>query len=150
MPTRWGVAWQLSSSPLGRIHVNESNNKRWLRAVILFGIVYAVVGITFGEFGWRVAAWLVSGAAFAAHIGYEHFRIRNSSRRTALHASGAAALGAFGLAVAANAHELWANPANHRLLLLLSLVLWPILTAVPAFVVALTVAAVLARMRPRI
>ena len=117
---------------------------------MLIGIVYLVVGITFGELGWRLAAWLVSTVAFAVHIGYEHFRLGNSPRWTALHASAAAALGAFGLAVAANVHELLANPGNHRSLLLLALVLWPILTAVPAFVVALAAAAGLARWRPSV
>ena len=130
--------------------MNASNNKRWLWAVILFGVVYLVVGVTFAELGWRLPAWLVSAVAFAVHIAYEHFRLRNSPRWTALHASAAAALGAFGLAVAANVHELSANPGNHRSLLLLALVLWPILTAVPAFVVALAAAAGLARWRPSV
>lgn len=141
--------------------MKEPENKSWLRTALLFGIAYGIVGITFGEFAglstsnemrvaWRWAAWLVSAVVFAIQIGHEHFRSHNPARSIALHASTAAAMGAFVLAVAANVHELLANPANHRLLLLLSLVLWPILTAVPAFVVALTVAGILARMRPRI
>ena len=117
---------------------------------MLFGFMYLAVGITFAELGWRLAAWFVSAIAFAVHIWYEHFRLRNSPRRTALHVSAAAALGAFGLAIAANVHELWANPGNHRSLLLLALVLWPILTAVPAFVVAFATAAGLARWRPSV
>ena len=117
---------------------------------MLFAFVYLAVGITFAELGWRLPAWFVSAVAFAVHIWYEHFRLRNSRHRTALHVSAAAALGAFGLAVAANVHELWANPGNHRSLLLLALVLWPILTAVPAFVVALAAAAGLARRRPSV
>jgi len=133
-----------------------SSNQRWLRAVILFGIVYFVVGITFAALAtndtgvmWRRAAWLVSAAAFAIHIVNEHFRQRNSPSSIALHASLAAAFGAFGLAVAANVHALRAGSGN-QFLLALSLVLWPILTAAPAFVVALVLAAGLARMRPRI
>ena len=132
-----------------------SSNQRWLRAVILFGIVYFVVGIAFAALGtkgtqvmWRRAAWLVSAAAFGVHIAIEHFRQRNSPRTTALHASLAAALGALGLAVAANVHALRAASGN-QYLLALSLLLWPILTAAPAFVVALALAAGLARMRPR-
>lgn len=130
--------------------MNTPDNKRWLWALIFFGTVYLVVGITFAELGWRLPAWLVSAAAFAAHIGYEHFRLRNSPRPAAFHASAAAALGAFGLAVAANIHELWTNPGNHRPLLLLALVLWPVLTVLPAFMVALAAAARLARWRPRV
>ena len=125
--------------------------------MILVGVVYFVAGIGFGALAgwsassqmrtiWRLAAWLTSAAAFAAHIGYEHFRLRSSPRTTALHSSVAAALGAFALAVAANLHAQWAASGNHRLLTL-ALALWPALTAVPAFVVALAAAAVLARMR---
>jgi vacuolar-type H+-ATPase subunit I/STV1 len=140
--------------------MDASKNKRWLKAVILFGIVYLVVGIAFAELAklsssnetgamWRRAAWLVSAAAFVIHIGYEHFRQRNSSRSIAFHASGAAALGAFGLAVAANVHALWVGAGNQGLLTI-ALVAWPALTAVPAFVVALIVANLLARMRSKV
>ena len=129
--------------------------------MILFGIVYFVVGITFAALAgslasnemrvmWRLAAWLASAAAFAVHIGYEHFRLRNSPRSIALHASVAVALGAFGLAVGANVHALLATPSNHSLKFVFALVVWPIVTAVPAFVVALAAAAGLARTRPRI
>ena len=96
---------------------------------------------------WRLAAWLTCAVAFAIHIGLEHFRLRNSPCRTALHASLSVALGAFGLAAAANIHALRTQTGNQRLLAL-ALVLWPIITGVPAFVVALTLAAGLARMRP--
>ncbi len=139
--------------------MNASDNQRSIRAVIFFGIGYAVVGVTFpalanlSTFGEvqdmpRWAAWLVSVVAFVVHIAYEKFRQRSSPRSTALHASLAAAVGAFGLAVAANVHELWATP-SYRPSLALALVLWPIMTAVPAFVVALAAAAGLARMRPK-
>ncbi len=140
--------------------MDASGNKRWFKAVIFFGIVYVVVGITFGELAnlsasnetreiWRRSAWLVSAAAFVLHIGYEHFRRRNSPRSIALHASLAAALGAFALAVAANLHALWAATGNQRLLAF-ALLIWPIMTAVPAFLVALAAAAGLARWRPRV
>jgi hypothetical protein len=140
--------------------MNASSNRSWLGAMILFGFVYLVVGITFAWLAgssasnetrvmWRRAAWLASASAFAVHLANEHFRSHNSPSATALHASLAAALGAFGLAVAANVHALWANSEN-QYLIAAALVLWPIMIAVPAFVVALAVAAVLARMRPRV
>jgi hypothetical protein len=56
-------------------------------------------------------------------------------------------LGAFGLAAAANIHALIAGTGNQRLLAL-ALVIWPIITGVPAFIVALAAAAGLARIRP--
>jgi len=54
----------------------------------------------------RLLAWLISGAGFAAQIGYEQLRLRSSPVSAALHAALAAGLGAFGLAVAANVHAL--------------------------------------------
>jgi hypothetical protein len=140
--------------------MNASGHQRWLRAALLFGIAYFVFGITFAALAgmaasnqmrvtWRLAAWLVSATAFAVHIACEHFRMRNSPSKTALHASLAAALGAFALAVTANVHAQCAASTSHQGLLAFALVAWPAVTAVPAFVVALTAAAVLARMRRR-
>jgi hypothetical protein len=136
--------------------MNATEKRHWLVRVLLFSIVYTVVGITFSALAsfdtqimWRWAAWSFSAVAYALHIWYEHFRESYSPRSTALHTSSAAALGAFGLAVAANVHALRTDSGN-QVLLALALVLWPILTAVPAFLVALAVATVLVRMRPRI
>lgn len=122
-----------------------------------FAIVYPVVGITFAALDhpaapngmrvWRLAAWLVSAAAFAAHLGYEHFRLRNSPPRAALHVSAAVALGAFALAVWVNVHAHWAASSHQSPLAPLALVVFPAVTGVPAFVVALVAAAVLARTR---
>jgi len=115
---------------------------------MILAVLYLVVGITFAALAgwassnqmrviWRLLAWVISGAAFAAHIGYEHFRLRNSPVTTALHASLAVGLGAFGLAAAANIHGRGSGSSHQRSLLLLALVAWPVLTAVPAFVIAL-------------
>jgi hypothetical protein len=77
---------------------------------------------------------------FAAHIAHEHFRLRNTARPTAWHTSTAVALGAFAVALAANIHDL-GSASGYRPRLLIALVAWPVLTAVPAFIVALAVAA---------
>ena len=135
--------------------MNASGKYQWLRAVTLFGIVYLVVGVAFPnpsalnkmQFVWRLAAWLTCAAAFVIHIWLEHFRLRNSPRSTALHASVSVALGAFGLAAVANIHALTTGTGNQRLLAL-ALMIWPIMTGVPAFVVALAAATGLARVRP--
>ena len=94
---------------------------------------------------WRLAAWVVSGVAYAAHIGYEYFRLRHSLRSTALHAALAVAIGAFALAVAGAVHSLSATSAI-RPTWLLALVVWPVATAVPAFIVAFFAGAVLDRL----
>jgi hypothetical protein len=128
---------------------------------LLLGAVYCVVGVLFGALAgaaashssrvaWRAAAWVVSAIAFGAHIAYEQVRLRRSATTTAFHAASAAGLGAFGLAVAANIHSYAVSAHGRAPLLRLSLVIWPVLTALPAFVVALAAAVVLAWARRRL
>jgi len=122
-----------------------------VRTVLFLGVVYFIVGVVFGALAgraetsqgrvaWRWAAWALSAAIFGGHIVYERVRARTSPRVTALHASSAAALGAFGLAVAANVHAHTVGAREHALALALSLVIWPIMTALPAFVAGLVAA----------
>jgi hypothetical protein len=61
----------------------------------------------------------------------------------------AVALGALGLAIAANIHALRTGTGNPRLLAL-ALVIWPIITGVPAFIVAFVAAAALVRISPKV
>jgi hypothetical protein len=135
-------------------------NQLWLRTAIILAIVYPVVGITFAALAnppasnemrvtWRLAAWLVSAGAFAAHLGYEHFRLHNTPSRAALHVSMAVALGAFALAVWINVHAHWDASSHRSPLAPLALVVFPAVTGVPAFVVALVAVSVLARARRR-
>jgi len=129
--------------------------RAWIRAMILVAVAYAVSGIVFGMLAssadanhvrlWRLGAWVASAVVAAGQIGYERFRLGSSPRSTASHAAGAVALGAFGLALAANIHALLA-PAHGQRLPLIALVAWPVITAVPAFLAALVIAAVLARL----
>ena len=126
---------------------------------MLVAIVYPVVGITFAMFPsaskemlvtWRLAAWLACAAAFGAHLGYEHFRLRNSPPRAALHVAVAVAFGAFALAVWVNVHAHWSGASSQQSPLApLALVLFPAVTGAPAFVVALVAVSVLARTRRR-
>jgi hypothetical protein len=97
---------------------------------------------------WRLAAWVASAAVAAAQIWYEQYRAGSSPRPTALRAAGAVALGAFGLALAANIHWLFATTRGQHSPLL-ALVAWPVITALAAFPVALAAAAVLARLSRR-
>jgi hypothetical protein len=118
---------------------------------VLLGILYGLVGILFAlpathVRAWRLAAWVVSAIGYAAHIAYERFQLRTSRRSAALHVASAVALGAFTLAVGANVHSLATEATiRQRQLLLLSLAIWPFITAVPAFLVALGINAALAR-----
>ena len=136
--------------------MDGSGRRLWLRALMLAAVAYAAIGIVFAALPadahhvrvWRLAAWLASAVVAAAHILYEQYRLRSSPRATALHAAGAVALGAFGLALAANVHWLFAGTHGQRPPLL-ALPVWPVITALPAFVAALVVAAVLARFSRR-
>ena len=127
------------------------STSRWARAVVIVGVVYLVAGLVFGALAgaaashqmrvaWRLAAWATSAAAFASHIWYEQLRLRHSPATTAFHAALAVAIGAFGLAAAASIHAIRAHthfPSS-------ALISWPIVTALPAFVVAFLVGAVIA------
>ncbi len=138
--------------------MERSPDQRWFPKAMLFAVVYPIVGITFAlpansaasneiRFAWRLAAWLVSAAVFGAHMAHEHFRAHNSARRAAFHVAVAVAAGAFLLAVWVNVHAHWIASNHPRSLAPLALVVFPAVTGVPAFVVALVVLAVLARVR---
>jgi hypothetical protein len=130
--------------------MGESPRQSWVLTAVFLGIGYAFVGIVFAVpathvQAWRLAAWVVSAIGYAAHIAYERFRLQNSPSSAALHVAFAVALGAFGLAVGANIHSLSAGSTQHRHFLFLSLGIWPVITALPAFLVALGANMVLAR-----
>ena len=97
----------------------------------------------------RLAAWLVSFAAFAAHLAYEHSQLRNSALRAALHTSLAVALGAFALAVWILIHARLNASTNQSPLAPLALVVFPALTGAPAFLVAFVALTLLTRIRRR-
>ena len=133
--------------------MDASLRTRSLRMVLLLAAAYLFTGIVFAAFSdgartnamhllWRRLAWLVSGVGFAVHILYGHFCLRNPPRATAMHASIAAALGAGGLALAANVHE-WTTATTYRASIALSLLAWPLLTIIPAFVAAFVAAVLL-------
>jgi len=82
----------------------------------LLGVAYFVIGRVFAVptdhvQAWRLAAWAISGVVYAAHIWYEHFRLRNSPRLAAAHVAVAVAIGGFGLAVAGMIHSLSSGSA---------------------------------------
>ncbi len=132
------------------ISMSESHWSPWVRVVLVVGGVYGCVGIVFAGptdhvKAWRLAAWLVCAITYAAHICYEHFRLRNSAPSAALHVALAVALGAFFLALGANINSL-SRPSTgeHQRLLLLAFGLWPVITGLPAFLVALCASWILA------
>jgi hypothetical protein len=139
--------------------VNDAARDPWNGTVLLAGGAYLVVGLVTAALAksapshqlvvaWRLAAWVASAIVFTTHIAFEHVRLRNAPRTTAFHVAGAVAIGAFCLAAAATLHAL-RTAGSFGPLLGLALVLWPLLTAVPAFLIAFATASVLARGRGR-
>ena len=133
--------------------MNNSAHQRWLVAAIIAGILYLIIAMGSSalagtaassqmQYVWRLSAFVMSGLVLTAHIAYEHFRLRSATRTTAWHASLGVAFGALALALAANIHDV-GSAAGYRPRMLIAFVAWPLLTAVPAFVVSLVVAAVL-------
>ena len=131
--------------------MDDTGRQRWLSTAMLVGVLYLAVGFASSALAgaapsnqmrsfWRVFAFVISGVVFAAHIAHEHFRLRHTARRTAWRVSVAVAFGGFALALMANIHDL-GSASGYRPRMLIALVAWPLLTAVPAFIVALVVAA---------
>lgn len=123
------------------------------------GTTYLVVGVVFGALAggaasrealtlWRLGAWAASALVYAAHIGHVRLRWGYLPRATALQAALGAAVGAFGLAVVGPARMALIEGHGGRAWIL-ALVLWPVITGIPAFLVALVAAVALSRWAPR-
>jgi hypothetical protein len=133
----------------------ESLVRPWLPTALLAAVIYAAVGIGFAFLDrsagpsrirfWRLAAWLVSAIVFGAHLVYEQRR-NPPPLRTASHVSIAVAVGGFVLAVWVLAHGR-VTDASQSSLAPLALVLFPLLTGLPAFVIALVAAGLGSKLR---
>jgi hypothetical protein len=128
--------------------MEKSTRKAWIIIAVLAGVAYFVVGFVFaqlddlavtdrGLFIWRLGAWVMSAMVYVAHVGHEHFRFRNSPVSIAVHTAAGVAFGAFLLAAAATVHAMMVELTVPFSRYLIALVAWPIITAVPAFIVAL-------------
>jgi hypothetical protein len=130
--------------------MDASRSQAWVHTALLIGVLYFVVGRAFALSathvqGWRLAAWIVSGVLYASHIAYENVRLRNPPGATAWHVAAGVAIGALGLAVAGMLHS-FSTTSGIRPAWFLALVLWPAITAVPAFVGALVAGMLLRRL----
>lgn len=112
----------------------------WLVIALLAGAAYCLIGRLFAiphahVQAWRFAAWIASGAVFAGHIAHERFRLRTPPITAAVHVAIGVAIGAFGLALWAMIRDLVVR-GHARRIWRYALVLWPAITALPAFAVA--------------
>lgn len=124
----------------------------WVSAVFMAGLLYVLIGLASAALGggvwgprvrfWRGMAWVLSAIVFGIQIARDRLRMRYTAMSTALHAALGAALGALGLAISATIHG-YAVSSPHLRSVKLALLVWPIITAVPAFLVALVVGVVL-------
>jgi len=130
-----------------------------LGSVIVVGSIYVIVGVASADLAqsatssemrqaWRLAAWILSLVVFVGHMLYERARPGNTTRSLALHVAAAVAIGGFGLAVVGPARAYWGTERFWRVTIL-SLVLWPLLLGLPAFLVALAAGSALERWTPR-
>src|ERR1043166_2650465 len=93
-----------------------------VRSILLAGAAYIIVGIgtaslagtassSAGVKAWRLAAWLLSLAIFAAHFALER-RARSRGLHIAARVALAVALGAFGVAALGPVRAHWAEPSH--------------------------------------
>jgi hypothetical protein len=140
--------------------MTTAGRKLWALVAIIVGVGYFLVAILSTTLsnsaasnqlrvGWRLAAWVVSAAVYAAHLAYEHYRLNNSYLVIALHVTMAVAIGAFLLAVSASVHALTVTSHAPWWQYGLALVVWPVATALPAFLFGLTISWVLLLLRRR-
>lgn len=127
----------------------DSSRSAWVRAAMLVGVAYFIVGRVFAAptthvQAWRFAAWAASFIAYFAHIAYEHVMLRYTPRVAAVHVAAAVAIGAFLLAVAGMIHSVSVG-SGLKPIWFAALVLWPAFTSLPAFVGALVAAHLLQR-----
>jgi hypothetical protein len=134
--------------------MNVIRRQSWFVIALVVGIAYGAVGVILALPSdharlWRLAAWAISAAIYCLHIGYEQFRLRNWFPTSSFHVAVAAAIGGFTLALAAFVHSWLIPPAYPRSRFYLALLVWPVLTGVPAFLVALVLTGLLAWLTPR-
>lgn len=141
---------------MATISSEPTKQAAWLGRALIYALFYMVVGVLVAQFGgystfvaprfWRLTAWLLSAIAFGTHVQHERGTSGRSILATGLHAATAAALGAFGLALAAIVHRHGVGLPRSALLGA-ALILWPVITFIPALMVGMGAAAL---MRPRV
>jgi len=134
----------------------EQKRAQWVPAATLAALIYPTIAVAFAKplhpssshsavIAWRLAAWLISAVTYVVHLGYEHWRLRNSPFRGALHGAAAVALGGFLLAARINLQQLWDPAAHQNPHAPLALAVFPAVTGVPAFLAGLGLLALLRR-----
>jgi succinate dehydrogenase hydrophobic anchor subunit len=111
------------------------------------GLLYFLIGWLFAlpathVQAWRYAAWVVCAFVFVAQIGYERLSRGSAALALASRAGLASAIGGLGLAIAATIHDYMTRSAI-RPGMFIALIVWPLITGIPAFVAAWVLGATL-------
>jgi hypothetical protein len=121
--------------------------KHMRRRILGVAFSYAVIGVVTGALAgsassvdardvWRLAGWVLSAVVFLVDLVYDRARVGGTPVASAARVAGSVALGAFLLAAAGPVRSYWGTERFWRVTLL-SLVVWPVIAGVPAFVVGL-------------
>jgi nitroreductase len=133
--------------------------ERWWPRVVSVGLMYLGLGVGSAvisndlesapvQASIRVGILLVAVAVFCCHLRVELARAAHRVRASALIASSAVALGTFLLAVYALGLSWW-DTSHLPTSLLSALLVWPAATSLPAFLAALGLGSVMARLHRR-
>jgi hypothetical protein len=136
---------------------NHLTDPAWVRPLLLASIAYGVVGIVTARLSgaasaqqvraaWRITGWLLALAVFSGHLVFEHLRVGAPLRTMAGRVAAAVALGALALAVLGPVRAYWGASGFGRAFAL-SIVMWPIVTGIPALLAALAMGWILKRLR---
>ena len=112
-------------------------------AMLVAILAYVVIGVGGAELagraashggtvGWRLAAWVLSLATFIIHIAWLRIRPRGPLASASMQVAASVAISAFVLAVVGPLRSHWSQPDVVRVAAL-SVILWPVLTGIPAF-----------------
>lgn len=132
--------------------------RAWVGVALGAAAFYPLIGVLFAlptrhpaaptvVLAWRLAAWLASAVVFTLHLWFELRRRGTSTLPAAIHVAFAVAVGAFLLAVWILVRSHWMPSATPNRLAPLALVLFPLITGLPAFLGALAAGAVDTRLR---
>ena len=113
----------------------------YLAAILLFGGLARVAAEGATRTAWRLGAFVASGLVFLVHLRHEQMRVATSARRVASHVALAVAIGVLLVAAVGPVRAYGVGSRQGAL----ALVLWPLLTALPAFVAAWMLAALARR-----
>jgi len=134
-----------------------SDRRAWAR-ILIFAAGYVLVGMVTGYLAtrapsiparnlWRLSAWVLGLVLFLMQASRERLRFAHTTIRSAWHTAAAVALAAFLLAVVGPLRAHWGSRLQG--LALLSLVLWPALTGIAAFLAGALFGALVGRVRRR-